>query len=159
MGIDKQTAGKLDRFATAFREARERSANEADTVMYLVKFFEEVLGYDSLRGEISSIHGQRSSLQGQISSLRGEVSSMRGQISSARGHESSLNGEISSIQGHLSSLRGEISVDLVLHLAGELRVALGVGATGGHQRQGKQKPASTARVRPLASGADHHRPG
>lgn len=28
-------------------------ANESDTVMFLVKFFEEVLGYDSLKGEIS----------------------------------------------------------------------------------------------------------
>lgn len=53
MGIDKATSAQLKRFATAFREARERGANESDTVMYLVKFFEEVLGYDSLKGEIS----------------------------------------------------------------------------------------------------------
>lgn len=53
MGLDKHTANHLARFATAFREARERGANESDTVMYLVKFFEEVLGYDALRGEIS----------------------------------------------------------------------------------------------------------
>jgi hypothetical protein len=53
MGLDKQTTNQLVRFATAFREARERGANESDTVMYLVKFFEEVLGYDSLKGEIS----------------------------------------------------------------------------------------------------------
>ncbi|ABC80787.1 type I restriction enzyme HsdR N-terminal domain-containing protein [Anaeromyxobacter dehalogenans] len=51
--MDKQTANQLARFATAFREARERGANESDTVMYLVKFFEEVLGFDSLKGEIS----------------------------------------------------------------------------------------------------------
>jgi hypothetical protein len=44
---------QLSRFATAFREARDRGANESDTVMYLVKFFEDVLGYDSLKGEIS----------------------------------------------------------------------------------------------------------
>lgn len=43
----------MKRFAAAFRDARDRGANEADTVMFLVKFFEEVLGYDSLRGEIS----------------------------------------------------------------------------------------------------------
>lgn len=53
MALDKQTAFQLDRFATAFRDARERGANESDTVMYLIKFFEDVLGYDPLRGEIS----------------------------------------------------------------------------------------------------------
>lgn len=53
MGVDRTTAGQLRRFATAFREARERGANESDTVMYLVKCFEELLGYDSLKGEIS----------------------------------------------------------------------------------------------------------
>jgi hypothetical protein len=53
MALDKQTAFQLDRFASAFRDARERGANESDTVMYLVKFFEEVFGYDSLKGEIS----------------------------------------------------------------------------------------------------------
>jgi predicted type IV restriction endonuclease len=50
---DKDTLFQLQRYATAFREARERNANESDTVMYLVKFFEDVLGYDSLKGEIS----------------------------------------------------------------------------------------------------------
>lgn len=53
MALEKAMALKLARFATAFREARERGANESDTVMYLVKFFEEVLGYDALKGEIS----------------------------------------------------------------------------------------------------------
>jgi predicted type IV restriction endonuclease len=53
VGIEKSTLAKLERFATAFREARERGANESDTVMYLVKFFEELGGYDSLKGEIS----------------------------------------------------------------------------------------------------------
>lgn len=53
MAIDKNTAAKLKRYAQAFREARERGANESDTVMFLVKFFEEVLGYDPLAGEIS----------------------------------------------------------------------------------------------------------
>jgi len=53
MELDKPTAAQLKRFAGAFRDARERGANESDTVMYLVKFFEEVLGYDSLKGEIS----------------------------------------------------------------------------------------------------------
>jgi predicted type IV restriction endonuclease len=50
---DKDTVFQLQRFATAFRDARERNANESDTVMYLVKFCEDVLGYDSLKGEIS----------------------------------------------------------------------------------------------------------
>ncbi len=40
-------------FAAAFREARDQGKNEADTVMYLVRFFENVLGYDALKGEIS----------------------------------------------------------------------------------------------------------
>jgi hypothetical protein len=53
MALDKSTSAQLKRFAAAFKEARERGANESDTVMYLVKFFEEVLGYDSLKGEIS----------------------------------------------------------------------------------------------------------
>ena len=53
MAIDKAILNKLRKFAAAFREARDRGANESDTVMYLVKFFEEVLGYDSLKGEIS----------------------------------------------------------------------------------------------------------
>lgn len=42
MALDKRTAGHLERFAQAFREARERGANESDTVMYLVRFFDEV---------------------------------------------------------------------------------------------------------------------
>ena len=53
MAIDRATLQLLKKFATAFREARERNANESDTVMYLVKFCEEVFGYDPLRGEIS----------------------------------------------------------------------------------------------------------
>lgn len=53
MAIPKDVLFQLRRFASAFREARDRQANESDTVMYLVKFFEEVLGYDSLKGEIS----------------------------------------------------------------------------------------------------------
>jgi hypothetical protein len=53
MAIDKALLNQLRRFAAAFREARDRGANESDTIMYLVKFFEEVLEYDSLKGEIS----------------------------------------------------------------------------------------------------------
>ncbi len=53
MALAKDLMNKLNRFATAFREARDRGANESDTVMYLIKFFEEILGYDSLKGEIS----------------------------------------------------------------------------------------------------------
>lgn len=53
MALDKAILNKLTRFATAFKEAKDRGANESDTVMFLVKFFEEVLGYDSLKGEIS----------------------------------------------------------------------------------------------------------
>ena len=53
MGLEKTVLNQLRKFSPAFREARDRGANESDTVMYLVKFFEEVLGYDSLKGEIS----------------------------------------------------------------------------------------------------------
>src|SRR4051812_30068927 len=53
MHPDKTTLNGLKRFSQAFKEARERGANESDTVMFLVKFFEEVLGFDSLAGEIS----------------------------------------------------------------------------------------------------------
>src|SRR4030067_458434 len=53
MAVAKEVVALLRRFATAFREARDRGANESDTAMFLVKFFEEVLGYDSLKGEIS----------------------------------------------------------------------------------------------------------
>ena len=41
MALDKSTSAQLKRFATAFKDARERGANESDTVMYLIKFFEE----------------------------------------------------------------------------------------------------------------------
>lgn len=53
MPIDKPTLAKLRKFAKVFADARERGANESDTVMYLIKFFEEVLEYDPLAGEIS----------------------------------------------------------------------------------------------------------
>jgi len=53
MAIPKDVLTQLRRFAVAFREARDRGANEADTAMFLVRFFEDVLGYDSLKGEIS----------------------------------------------------------------------------------------------------------
>lgn len=53
MPIDRDTLNKLRRYATAFREARERGANESDTVMFLVRMFEEVFGYDAFKGEIS----------------------------------------------------------------------------------------------------------
>jgi predicted type IV restriction endonuclease len=56
MGMPKDVLAQVRRFAMAFKEARDRGANESDTAMYLVKFFEEVLGYDSLRGEISKEH-------------------------------------------------------------------------------------------------------
>lgn len=42
MALDKRTAEHLERFAQAFREARERGATESDTVMYLVRFFDGV---------------------------------------------------------------------------------------------------------------------
>jgi len=51
--LDKSTAAKLQKFAEVFKTAKERDANESDTVMYLVQFFKEVLGYDPLTGEIS----------------------------------------------------------------------------------------------------------
>ncbi len=53
MPIDKRISAKLNKFADVFGKARECEANESDTVMYLIKFFEEVLGYDPLVGEIT----------------------------------------------------------------------------------------------------------
>jgi hypothetical protein len=53
MPIDKRTLAKLKKFADVFKEGRERNVNESDTVMYLIKFFEEILDYDPLHGEIS----------------------------------------------------------------------------------------------------------
>ncbi len=53
MAVPRATLKQLRRFSEAFQEARTHGANESNTVMYLVKFFEEVLGYDSLKGQIS----------------------------------------------------------------------------------------------------------
>lgn len=53
MYLDKSTTNKLRKYAQVFNDARDRNANESDTVMYLIKFFEDVLGYDSLAGDIS----------------------------------------------------------------------------------------------------------
>jgi hypothetical protein len=52
MSIDKPTLAKLNKLADAFKAARERNENESNTVQILIKFFEEVLGYDQLAGEI-----------------------------------------------------------------------------------------------------------
>jgi hypothetical protein len=53
MPIDKPTLVKLKKFAKVFADARDRDANESDTVMYLIEFFKEVLDYDPLSGDIS----------------------------------------------------------------------------------------------------------
>jgi hypothetical protein len=53
MITDKSTLAKLKKFGDVFKAARERNDNESNTVMFLTKFFEEVLGYDSLAGEIT----------------------------------------------------------------------------------------------------------
>lgn len=53
MYLDKSTRNNLKKFTQVFNEAQERNINESDTVMYLIKFFEDVLGYNSLAGEIS----------------------------------------------------------------------------------------------------------
>jgi|SRR5690348_14082392 len=54
MSIDKPTLAKLRKFADVFKAARERNVDESNTVMYPIKFFEEVLGYDPLEGEITT---------------------------------------------------------------------------------------------------------
>ncbi len=53
MPMDKADLAKLTKYAKVFADARERDANESDTVMYLIEFFKEVLGYDPLEGDIS----------------------------------------------------------------------------------------------------------
>lgn len=44
--METQISTGLKRYAKIFREAADKNLNEADTVMRLVRFFEEVLGYD-----------------------------------------------------------------------------------------------------------------
>lgn len=53
MPLDKLISAKLRKFADVFKAARERNDNESNTVMILIKFFEEVFGYDPLSGEIT----------------------------------------------------------------------------------------------------------
>lgn len=53
MNLDKYTKSQLKKYAQVFKDAQERNINESDTVMCLIKFFEDVLGYNSLSGEIS----------------------------------------------------------------------------------------------------------
>ena len=53
MDLERATASKLKKYAQVLREARDRSASEADTVVVLTKLLEDVLGYDPLAGEIT----------------------------------------------------------------------------------------------------------
>lgn len=53
MPIDKETLNKLKKYAEVFKNAREQDTSEANTVMYLIEFFKDVLDYDPLLGEIS----------------------------------------------------------------------------------------------------------
>lgn len=101
------TVGGVERpFDAVAQEWRDRILALLDTSWEGTTIRGEV---SSLHGQISSLKGEESSLHGTISSVKGEVSSMQGEISSIRGRESSLQGEISSLRGHLSSLEGEIS--------------------------------------------------
>jgi len=54
MPLDKAILARLRKFADAFKAARERNDNESNTVMILIKLFEELLGYDPLTGEITT---------------------------------------------------------------------------------------------------------
>lgn len=56
MDLDRSTGAKLRKYTQVFREARERQASEADTVLLLSKFLEDVLGFDALAGEVSREH-------------------------------------------------------------------------------------------------------
>lgn len=53
MNTDKYILGKLKKFGDVFKAACERGENESNTVMILIQFFAEVLGYDPLTGEIT----------------------------------------------------------------------------------------------------------
>ncbi|TAJ07093.1 MAG: hypothetical protein EPO61_14035 [Nitrospirae bacterium] len=44
--MDKGVKRSLQQYAQVFQDGRQRGINEADTVMYLTKFFTDVLGYD-----------------------------------------------------------------------------------------------------------------
>lgn len=46
MPLDKKIKKALQQYLKVFQEARERNANEADTVIYLTRFITDVLGYD-----------------------------------------------------------------------------------------------------------------
>lgn len=44
--MDRDVKKQLQQYIQIFQDGRQRGINEADTVMYLVKFFTDVLGYD-----------------------------------------------------------------------------------------------------------------
>lgn len=44
--MDKKLKKQLQHYVQVFTEGRQRNANEADTVMYIVRFLTDVLGYD-----------------------------------------------------------------------------------------------------------------
>lgn len=73
MALDKSVLQVLRKYAAAFRDARDRSANESDTVMYLVKLLEEGFGYDSLKGEISREFAVKDRFCDLAIKLEGEV--------------------------------------------------------------------------------------
>jgi predicted type IV restriction endonuclease len=45
-GMEKSLRKSLLQYVNLFQEGRQRNINEADTVMYLTKFFTDILGYD-----------------------------------------------------------------------------------------------------------------
>ena len=73
MDLDRATLAQLKRYAAAFKDARERQCNESDTVLYLCKFCEEVLGYDSLKGEVSKEHAIKDRFCDVALKIEGEV--------------------------------------------------------------------------------------
>jgi hypothetical protein len=56
----------LKRFAPKFLDARAAELNEADTVLRLCKFFEDVLGYDAIE-DISREAHMKNKVDGTIS--------------------------------------------------------------------------------------------
>jgi len=44
--MDKAIRKSLQQYAQVFYDGRQKNINEADTVMYLTRFFTDVLGYD-----------------------------------------------------------------------------------------------------------------
>ena len=72
--MDKELRKRLRNYSKIFIDAQEKGKKEADVVMYLFQFFQEVLGYN-IFDEISKEYQIKARLQEQFDSdiLRGQI--------------------------------------------------------------------------------------